>query len=63
MIRKFGFSRLAVEEYLAITFHENLSSGRRAVACGRTDKMNLTVDSPNFANADQLIVYKDIFVF
>jgi len=52
---KVGFSRQFSQKYSNIKFHENLSSGSRAVPCGRTDGRTyirrLTVVSRNFANA------------
>jgi len=35
---KFEFSRQIFEKYLNIKFHENPSSGKPVVPCGRTDR-------------------------
>jgi hypothetical protein len=36
------FSRQIVEKYSNINFHQNPSSGSRAVPCGRTDRHDAT---------------------
>jgi len=38
MSMKLYRSRQTFKKYSNITFHENLSTGRRAVPCGRTDR-------------------------
>jgi hypothetical protein len=53
--KKLEFSRQFFEKYSNIKFHENPSSGSRAVACGqrggRTDMTKQIVAFRNFANA------------
>jgi len=39
------------EKYINVKFHENPSSGSRAVPCRRTDTTKLIVAFRNFANA------------
>ena len=48
---KLEFSRQIFDNYSNTRFHENPSSGSRAVPCGLTDMAKLTVAFRIFANA------------
>jgi hypothetical protein len=51
ILTKLQISRQIFEKYSNIKFHENPSSGSRAVPCGQTDMANLTVAFRNIPNA------------
>jgi hypothetical protein len=56
-----GFFRKIFEKYLNFKFHENSSSGRRIVSCGRTDTIKLIVAIHNFARAPKMTgIWRDI---
>ena len=48
---KLKYSRQFFEKYSNTIFHENPSSGRRVVPCGRTDMTKVIVAFRDFANA------------
>ena len=50
---KFEFSRQFFVKCSNNKFHENLSSGSRAVPCGQTDMTKLIVAFRNFLNASK----------
>ena len=55
------FSRKIVMKHANIKFHENPSSGIKAVPCGRinsqTNTIKLIATFPNFANAPKKFVF------
>jgi hypothetical protein len=52
---KLEFSPKVCEKYLSIKFHENRSSGNRAVPCGRTDIQTIMKNSMKVPRADSRV--------
>jgi len=59
-LMKLQLSRQFFEKSSNTKFHENLSSGRRAVPCGQTDMTTLIVTLRNIANLPKNVYRKSI---
>jgi hypothetical protein len=63
ILKKLEFSRQIFEIYSSVKFHENVSSGKRIVPCGRTDRHDEANSRSSQICERALYIYIYIYIY